>query len=56
MKQVVKKGTVFAVVVIPQYKQCEKGGGDSEVAECEGHVLSRVVKTKVTVKCHGETL
>jgi len=32
-KQVGKKGTIFAVVVIPQYKQCKKGGGDSEVAE-----------------------
>lgn len=55
-KQVVKKGTVFAVVVIPQYKQGEKQRGDSETAECEWHVLSKVVKTKVTVKCHGENL
>lgn len=37
-RQVVKKGTVFAVLVIPQYKQCEKGGGNSEVAECERHI------------------
>lgn len=32
-KQIGKKGRVFAVVVIPQYKQREKGGGDREVAK-----------------------
>lgn len=38
-KQVGKKGRVFAVVVITQYKQCEKGGGDSMVAVWMTHIL-----------------
>lgn len=48
-KQVGKKGRVFAVVAIAQCKHHEKGGGDREVAKCGWH-MSRVVKTKVTVK------
>lgn len=34
-KHVVKKGTIFVVVVIPHFKQWEKGGGDTEAAECQ---------------------
>lgn len=55
-KHVANKGTIFVVIVIPHFKQWEKGGGDTEVAECEWHLITYHYKNKISVRCHGETL